>query len=696
MSQIGPAGYQGVPRFEGIGKMNRKQRRAAAKTGKIDSRPERNTNTNQGLPQADAFVDAAFRQLQMGNMTRAEELCRAASMATPNHAGAIHVLGLIAHRYGRHDEAIELLRRSIALNGNFALAHNNLGVVLCQIGKSRDGIAAYQHALALDPDYAVAHSNLGAAYTNDGTPDEAVVQCQRALQLKPDYAEAHHNLASAFYSLGQSAKAVTHFERALAINPNYAEARFALCMAELPIVFKDEAEIGVCRAAYERRLSGCIDDTWKSHFDLADAIGKAQPFQLAYQGYNDRDLQSRYGSFVCRIMAERYPTTEVAAPPARGELVRVGFVSGYFRQHSNWKIPLKGWISQLDRHHFKVFGYHTGLIQDSQTKLAARMCDRFVQGPLSIDGWRKAILADAPHVLIYPEVGMDSVSAKLAAQRLAPVQCNSWGHPETSGFPTLDYYLSSELMEPQDGAAHYTEELVRLPNLSIYYEPTARISNPTSRLAHGLRASASVFWCGQSLFKYLPRFDHIFPQIAQKVADCQFVFIHFPPGSHIKTLFYRRLDLAFRAYGLNFEDHCVFQPQLDPSSFAALLEQCDIVLDSLGWSGCNSTLESLQFDLPIVTMPGQLMRGRHTTSILTMMDVRTTIASNLDEYVSIAVRLANEPAWRAAIKNDIARNKHRLYYDRTCISALEKFLLRVAEAPERAGAFNDSVERQRS
>jgi protein O-GlcNAc transferase len=676
--------------------MNRKQRRAAVKGGKTALPAERNPNINRGFPRADAFVDAAFRQLHLGDLTKAGELCRAAWVVAPNHAGAIHVLGLIAQRYGRHDEAIELLRRSIALDANSALAHNNLGVVLCQIGKFRDGIASYQQALTLNPDYAVAHSNLGAAYTNDGKPDEAVAQCQRALQLKPDYAEAHHNLASGYYSVGESDKAVAHFERALAINPNYAEARIALCMAELPIVFTDEAEIGARRTAYERRLSGCIDDTWRNRLDLVDAIGSAQPFQLAYQGHNDRDLQSVYGSFICRIMAERYPSTEVAARPAPGELVRVGFVSGYFRQHSNWKIPLKGWISQLDRRRYKVFGYHTGIIQDGQTELAARMCDRFVQGPLSIDGWRKTILADAPHVLIYPEVGMNSVAAKLAAQRLAPVQCNSWGHPETSGFPTLDYYLSSELMEPEDGAAHYTEELVRLPNLSIYYEPTVDIFNPTSRQALGLRTSGSVFWCGQSLFKYLPQFDHIFPQIAQKVADCQFVFIHFPPGDHIKTLFSRRLDLAFRAYGMNFEEYCVFQPQLDPGSFAALLEQCDIVLDSLGWSGCNSTLESLQFDLPIVTMPGRLMRGRHTTSILAMMDVRATIASNLDEYVYIAVRLANEPAWRASIKNDIARNKHRLYRDRNCISALENFLSRVAVAPDCAKALNRSAEHQRN
>src|SRR5262249_8815708 len=146
---------------------------------------------------------------------------------------------------------------------------------------------------------------------------------------------------------------------------------------------------------------------------------------------------------------------------------------------------------------------------------AVMLCDRFVRGPLSINRWRQAILDDAPHALIYPEVGMDGVSAQLAAQRLAPVQCNSWGHPDTSGFPTLDYGLSSELMEPPEAQDHYTERLVRLPNLSIYYEPLDLDPVSLSRADLGLGSTATVYWCGQSLYKYLPEFDVVFPLIAR-------------------------------------------------------------------------------------------------------------------------------------------------------------------------------------
>jgi protein O-GlcNAc transferase len=297
-----------------------------------------------------------------------------------------------------------------------------------------------------------------------------------------------------------------------------------------------------------------------------------------------------------------------------------------------------------------------------------------VQGPLSLDAWRRAILVDAPHVLIYPEIGMDKVSAQLAAQRLAAVQCASWGHPVTSGFPTIDYFISSDLMEPADAADHYCEQLIRLPKLSIYYEPAEVAPVPIDRAQLGLRASAVVYWCCQSLPKYLPQFDEVFPRIAAEVPDCQFSFIEFAGGSGVTAMFRARLEAAFRAVGLDAGNHCVFLPRLAPDRFVAAIGQCDVVLDSIGWSGCNSVLESLVHDLPIVSFAGEMMRGRHTTAILAMMDIRETTARTIDEYVSMAGVLGRNAARRIELSGRIAANKHRVYRDRDCIAALETFL----------------------
>lgn len=82
-------------------------------------------------------------------------------------------------------------------------------------------------------------------------------------------------------------------------------------------------------------------------------------------------------------------------------------------------------------------------LQDGATEMARKLCDRFVQGPLPVRCWRKEIAKDASHVLIYPDIGMDPGAGQLGAHRLAPVQCVTFGHPKTTGYPTIDYFLSS-------------------------------------------------------------------------------------------------------------------------------------------------------------------------------------------------------------------------------------------------------------
>jgi len=597
-----------------------------------------------------------------------------------NFAVAHYNLAVTAKDLGRLDEAVAHYRRALALHPNSAEGHNNLGLALKELGRIEEAVAHCRQALALRPDFAGAHNNLANALRDLGRHDEAAAQYDQACALAPDFAPAHYNRGLLYRKLSRIDEAATCFERAVATAPDFMEARFALCMAQLPIVYRDEAEIARRRAQYERHLRVLHDDV--AHVarpgTLADMVGAHQPFYLAYQGACDRGHQAIYGTMVCRIMADRYPQAPLPRPPAPAERVRLGIVSGFFRLHSNWKIPIKGWLRQLDRRQFEVFGYHTGIDQDAETAVAAALCERFVQGPLPADDWRAAILQDAPHVLIYPEIGMDPVSARLAAQRLAPVQCTSWGHPDTSGFPTLDYYLGSELMEPPGAADHYTEKLVCLPNLSIHYEPPTPAPVSLSRPDLGLRPEAVVFWCGQAVYKYLPQFDEVFPLIAREVGDCQFVFIAFPDAPHVTAVFRARLERIFANHGLDAANFCVVLPRLDARHFAGAIGLCDIVLDSIGWSGCNSTLECLAHDVPIVTLPGSLMRSRHTAAILCMMDVAETVAATRDDYISIAVRLACDEPLRAAIKSKIERSKHRVYGDVACIAALENFLNRVA------------------
>jgi predicted O-linked N-acetylglucosamine transferase (SPINDLY family) len=577
---------------------------------------------------------------------------------------------------GRKPDAETHYRRAILLHPDFVDAHIHLASLLQDMDRLPEALAHAERAVTLRPDSAGARNNLGNILRNLGRHSDAIAQYETALRIDPNSFMAHYNCGVALRGETRIAEARAHFARAFVLKPDFLEAELALCMAELPALYQDASEIAERRGAYAGRLANLRADVDGAHAPaaLADVIGSHQPFYLPYQGCNDRELQSLYGSLVCKIMAARYSTPALPNPPDPHQPIRLGIVSGFFRQHSNWKIPVKGWLQNLDRDRFHVSGYYTSGERDGETEAAAASCDHFVQGPRSLDAWRRTILDDAPHVLIFPEIGMDKVSAQLAAQRLAAVQCCSWGHPLTSGFPTIDYFISSDLMEPADAADHYCEQLVRLPNLSIYYEPAEVPRTGIDRAQLGLRASAVVYWCCQSLPKYLPQFDAVFARIAVEVPDCQFTFIEFGGGRAVTEMFRARLDRAFEAVGLNAGDHCVFLPRLAPDRFVAALGQCDVVLDSIGWSGCNSILESLVHNLPIVTFAGEMMRGRHTAAILDMMDISETTARTIDEYVSIAGLLGRTSAKRAELSAEIANKKHRVYRDRTCIAALEAFL----------------------
>jgi protein O-GlcNAc transferase len=635
---------------------------------------ERAVALNSGYAEARNNLGRGFRSL--GRFDEAVVQFELVLKSTPDSPVAHFNLASVFELAGDSRGAEEHYRSAISLRPDFVDAHIHLASLLQDTDRPPEALAHAERAVTLRPDSPGVRNNLGNVLRTLGRREEAIAQYETALRIDPNFFMAYYNCGVALRGETRIAEAKAHFARAFALKPDFLEAELAFCMAELPPLYEKPSDIAERRDEYASRLVRLCADVESANAPaaLVEAIGSHQPFYLPYQGCNDRQLQTLYGSLVCRILAAKYPTTVLPNPPGPNERIRLGFVSGFFRQHSNWKIPIKGWLKELDRNRFHVSGYYTNAERDGETDAAEKLCDHFVQGPLSLDAWRRTILGDAPHVLLFPEIGMDKVSAQLAAQRLAAVQCCSWGHPVTSGFPTIDYFISSELMEPVGAVDHYSEQLIRLSNLSIYYEPADLPSIGIDRAQLGLRASAVVYWCCQSLPKYLPQFDDVFARIAAEVPNSQFAFIEFGGGRGVTEMFRSRLERAFRNVGLNAAEHCVFLPRLTPDRFVAAIGQCDVVLDSIGWSGCNSILESLVHNIPIVTLAGEMMRGRHTAAILDMMDVRETTATTIDEYVSIAGMLGRNSAKRSELSAEIANKKHRVYRDRGCIAALEVFL----------------------
>ena len=521
--------------------------------------------------------------------------------------------------------------------------------------------------------------------------EECFHHVRHFLRVVDDIAFGYYIAGHAARELGRWGESRKYLLRAVELDPSNVFTRILCCMSVFTVCM-DHAETVSMLRAYTKELEALICtplDTADQIDNATEGVGALAPFFLPYLGCDVKALQTQYGAWVCSVMAAKYPrfTGELPQRSSNGR-IKIGIVSHYFHNHSNWKIPIRGWLEQLDRERFSIHCFYTGEISDRATESARSLADSFLQSS-DIETVATTIHEQQFDVLIYPGTGMDTVTLKLAALRLAPVQCTSWGHPVTTGMPTVDYFLSSDLMEPSDGDLHYSEKLVRLPNLSIWYEPAEPgIDVPTDFAIPGVGQDDVIFLCCQNLLKYLPQYEFVFPAIAERVGNARFVFIA-NQISELTDKFKERLDLVFKSRGLDASDHVSFVPPLNCADFAALNARADIFLDSIEWSGCNTVFESLPFDKPVVTLPGTFMRGRHAYGILKMMGINETIAASVEDYVSIAVQLATDIQWRKEVSTRICLNKHKIYRDRECITGLGLFLENAVGRDQGRG-FNDN------
>lgn len=589
---------------------------------------------------------------------------------------------------------------------------------------------AYTRALAQDPSNVLTLKNLDVAHTLLGRRPEALTYRGLARYREGRYSEAVEDLeeslagaqssqpyetalalGGSFKQLRRLPEAAHGFRQALALRQTDSLNRQLVDVLARDGLLDDAAAVSV--AASERfpqdlylkhfpsialpaiydstdeleehrlRVIAGLDDLCEatplnSMADTKAALRFVEQwtnFYLPYQGHDVRTTQVKYGQFMRRVMVANYPQwaeLDSHGSRRRSGRIRIGYASAYFRFHAVARLML-GWLTARTQSEFEVFCYHFGESADAVSGQFRFHSDHYCHVPGDFDALCTRIRDDRLDVLVLPDVGMDPVSAMLAALRLAPNQCVSWGHPVTSGSPTIDFFISGDLIEPTDGAQHYSEQLIRLPNIGTAYVPSAAPSRVTTRGDLGIPKGRVAYLCCQSLYKYLPQHDHLFAEIACGVPDAAFILAGGGLAPNVIRRFRDRLAPAFQRYGLDCDDYCFFVPELDHLGFLALYRIADVYLDSLGWSGGNTTLDAVALGLPVVTLPGAFMRGRYSYGVLTMMGMPHTIATSESDYVSIAQRLGRDPQWRREISQMTLAHHPRLFNDVTCVRGLETF-----------------------
>jgi Fe-S-cluster containining protein len=456
------------------------------------------------------------------------------------------------------------------------------------------------------------------------------------------------DLAEARYWLAEG-----DVERAFAAAPNVHPAHRLFRRLSSPVL-QTEEEVESGRVRFDQAFREFVEMPADPRQKF-DAVSEFSTLRLSYLQGDDRALLAEIGDF------ETFELTESLLPDLCEPLgnrhagkLRVGYIGNQLDGSSSGFWPT-GW---LRRHgpDIEKFVFDVGPPDRRPGDLYRALADHFFCLPGPVPETARFIKSHDLDVLIYPDLASRGRPIQFATMRLARVQCAGWGGPGTTGLPNIDYFLSGDYMEPANGEEHYRERLVRLPRTGLCY-PAPPAGVPRFEKADFGLDDGPLILCAQTASKLLPQWDFVFREICERTGRT-ILFFRYPQWP------YWRLEHRLREAGVR----AIFMPVYSPEVFRALLRLADVALDSIGWSGGITAIETVGAGLPTVTMPREFRRSRHTTAFLTAANAPGLIARDIEDYVDLAT---NPERRREAVRE---MEPAALFEDKGVVAALDEFL----------------------
>lgn len=654
-------------------------------------------------PELESLLRRTLEAFHGGQWDRAASLAAEVLSRWPANYDAEHVQALSLLNAGRATDALPLAEVLVTRYRDDPWAHNTHGAVLQVLGRLEEAATAYRKSVSLAPQNSIGWFNLARVESALGRHDGAVSCCRSAIRAGGENPQVQALLASSLLAAGRAEEALEPARLAAQSAPQWAPAIEAAARAELeagslsasverfrsleslapppdrwrfarslawPAIIESREEIERRREEVERSLDDLIAEPAR----LADPFAEVglTGFHLAYQGFDDTQIQRKIAQ-AYRLAAPSLEWTapHVATQRDRGRRIRLGILSRHLGNHTIGKLNI-GIAQKLDRKRFELVVLRPAAQADFLSRSFDECASRVITLPLDLASARRMVADARLDALFYPDIGMDPFTYLLAFARLARVQFTTWGHPVTTGIPNMDYFISTRHAEPEGGQRFYSEKLVELENAPSYYYRPRDPSGFDVRRQLGLGAQDRLYACLQTLYKMHPDFDRALVEVLRRDPGGRILLIAAP-----QSTWNERLRRRLAREGPDVADRIVFMPAVSLPDYLAALRDADALLDTFHFGGGNSSYESFGISSPVVTLPGERMRGRVTAALYAQMGQSRWIARSAEHFVALALQLAHERGMRAEWRREIAEGAGRFLENDAVVREYEDFVERV-------------------
>lgn len=578
-------------------------------------------------------------------------------------------------------------------------SYYNLGIVFQQLNRLEDARIAYQRAVEINPQLAQGFNNLGIVLQALNRTDEAVSAYERALAIDPTLSQAQYNLAILQQGRGRFTDSTASLQRAVDANPKDDHAWDALYRALLGLKRQDEA-LGVFlkwETAVEQSplltaagLAQCrvLADPAREEKYVQLAIkwpfAKAEPNELApilgmlqYFDVDRSDILRVYQRFDTAVAQAHSRAVPLLPRRSAGAQLRIGYVSADFRRHVMGRIMLDV-IREHDTERVAVHLISLGEVKmtDATTAEFARLAQVLMDiSKLSDLEAARAVAALDLDVLI--DLAGHTVGARpgIYAHRPARKVVTHLGYHGAIGLRAVDYKLTDPVADLADAANYQIEKPLYLDACLFPLVHVASTPDDVARYAALRSANEFVFATFVNVLKLSTRCLRAWKKILEQAPNAVLAFS--PLNDSYKPTIFRVAGAAGIA-----EERIRFIPwDASESAQRARYAAVDAVLDTFPYAGGDTTLAALDCNVPVVTLAGQRNAERVGVSLLTHLGTTDTIATTEEEYVSLAVRCANDKSWFNAIRARFTEARERSSFAKvaTHTRALEQAYLSIAD-----------------
>lgn len=575
---------------------------------------------------------------------------------------------------GAIDDALAAYAAALAQSPQLAEAHYNVATLRVKKGDLAGAEASLRETLRLRPDWPQAFLGLGHLYFRQGRFEAAEQAFDRAATFAPESVEALFNQAQALDRLRAWGEALPLLRRARALAPDN-EGIWAALRSHLLLfqrheeafedfrAFEPHAKVSARIVAagllsariaagsdYEDRYLPLALD-WPYRAGEAGHVGVAVA-QAQYFDVPRESLKRLYDAYNTLRQEERTGFADLAARPERkpGPL-RIGYLSADFRDHVMGRL-MRDVLSRHDRSRFAVYAYSLAVreTEDTVTEAFRACCEHFVRlDDLDNLAAAQAIAQDRLDVLIDLTGHSGSSRPGILLYKPAPVIVTHLGSHGAVGLQQVDFKLGDKHVDVPDAAQYQLEAPLSLDGCVL---PLRRVAPaaaaPVTREELGIGPDAVVFGTFVSLLKLSPRCLSLWRTILARVPGSLLAFS--PRREANRALFLRRLA----SFGIGPSRVAFIPWTMDDATDRARYRLIDAVLDTLPYSGGDTTAAALDMGVPVVTRVGERAAERMSFSLLAHLGVTDTVAWTDDEYIAVACRLALDVPWRATIASAIS------------------------------------------